>query len=112
MTKFRSKKIEHTIQLECIAWFRNEYMRKGEGIIIPVINEAAYDNSNFVICEGASDLIIVLQSEILFIEMKTATGRQKDKQIEFQILCESLGYRYVLCRNLNDFKDEINRSYF
>ena len=97
------------IQLECIAWFRNEFMRRDKGIIIPVINEAAYDNKSFTICEGASDLIVVLPEQVIFVEMKTATGTQRDKQKQFQELCQLLGYRYVICRTLQHFQNEINR---
>lgn len=110
MKTFRSKQKEHVIQLECIAWFRNEFERKNKGIVIPVVNEATYDNKTQVIKEGCSDLIIVLPKVVLFIELKTAIGKQRDAQISFQEQLSLLNYIYIVVRNLNDFKTAINEN--
>jgi hypothetical protein len=101
---FKSKASEHVIQLQCIAWFRNEFERKGLGIIIPVVNEATYNNSAQVIKEGASDTIVVLPKIVLFIELKTAIGKQSEVQIRFQNQLIVLEYKYYLCRTLEVFK--------
>ncbi len=101
---FRSKASEHVIQLACIAWFRNEFERKNLGCIIPVVNEATYDDKTQVIKKGASDLIVVLENTVLFIEMKNAIGVQKEAQEDFEKLVTSLNFKYYLCRNLDTFK--------
>ena len=95
---------EHVLQLEQIAWFRNELERKGLGVIIPVPNEATYKDKTFTICKGASDIIVVLKKAVLFIENKTTKGFQKPDQITFQNKIESLGYEYHICRSLDHFK--------
>ena len=96
---------EHRLQLECIAYFRNHFERYGKGVVIPVINEATYKNNNFEVCKGASDLILVLPKGVIFCELKTEKGVQSANQKEFQKRVESLGYRYLLVRSLDDFKN-------
>lgn len=96
---------EHTLQLECIAWFRNEYERHGKGCIIPVVNELSYKKKHVVIKDGASDLIIVIPNKVLFIELKVGYNNQQINQIKFQKLIESLGYEYHIVRSLEQFKN-------
>lgn len=102
--KWKSKKSEHIIQLECIAWFRNEFERKHTGCIIPIVNEATYNNAGHEIKAGASDTIVVLPKAVLFVENKTAIGTQSDDQISFENLISILGYKYYLNRSLTQFK--------
>ena len=52
---------------------------------------------------GVSDLILIKPNEVVFVEIKDEKGRQSDKQKEFQNKVELLGFRYILCRSLNDF---------
>jgi hypothetical protein len=44
----------------------------------------------------------------LFIELKTAKGRQTDNQKYFQKALEAQGYRYEVVRSLNDFRQIIS----
>ncbi len=50
---------------------------------------------------GAPDLIAV-KGKTLFIELKTARGRQSDYQKQFQADLEAAGGEYVLCRGVDD----------
>ena len=43
----------------------------------------------------------------LCIEFKTETGRQSDVQKSWQRIVESKGYRYVIIRSLEEFKEEV-----
>ena len=95
---------EHTLQLHIIAYFRNEFERHGKGIIIPVVNEATYKNNTFVICKGASDLIIILPNKTLFCELKVGSNKQSTQQIEFENIVSNLGHEYKLVRSLNEFQ--------
>lgn len=96
---------EHRLQLECIAYFRNEFERHGKGVIIPVVNEATYKNRTFEICKGASDLILVLPGRTIFCELKTAKGIQSNSQKEFESKVSTLGYKYIIIRSLEQFKN-------
>lgn len=96
---------EHTLQLEVIAFFRNNYQRKGLGVIIPVPNEYTYKDKSAVIEKGASDLIVILKGRTIFIENKSKKGSQSSDQILFQSKVELLNYEYHICRSLEQFKE-------
>lgn len=101
---------EHTLQLECIAQFRNDYERFGKGTIIPVVNELAAKRKDIEIKKGASDVIVVLINKVLFCELKVGRNGQSDAQKDFQKLVESLGFKYYLIRSLNEFKNILQQE--
>ena len=51
---------------------------------------------------GVSDIIIVTKKEILFVEIKTEKGVMSDNQKDFQKQIESLGYKYLIWKSLDD----------
>jgi Holliday junction resolvase len=53
---------------------------------------------------GISDLTAVRAGRVLFIELKTARGRQSDYQKQFQADLEAAGGEYVLCRGVDDLQ--------
>ncbi len=53
---------------------------------------------------GVSDLIMFIGKDVYCIEVKTSTGRQSDKQKEWQNRVELLGHKYFLVRSLDEFK--------
>jgi hypothetical protein len=60
---------------------------------------------------GASDLIIVLHGEVVFVELKFGgIGRQSQAQKEFQEQVEKRGHRYLLWRTIDDAAEFINRE--
>jgi Holliday junction resolvase len=54
--------------------------------------------------KGIPDLIAVKNGRVLFIELKTARGRQSDYQRKFQADLEAAGGEYVLCRGVDDLQ--------
>lgn len=44
----------------------------------------------------------------LAVEFKTEVGTQSDKQKEFQLRLEDNGYKYCICRSLDEFKTIIS----
>ena len=95
---------EHTLQLLCIAEFRNEFERHGTGIIIPVPNELAAKRKDFVICPGCSDTILVFSGRLVFCEFKVGFNSQQTNQIDFQKRVEKLGYEYYVVKSIESFK--------
>ncbi len=95
---------EHTLSLVCIAWFKNEYERFGTGCVIPVPNELARKRKDIVIKDGCSDLIILLPSKVLFIELKVGYNSQQDNQINFESLVNNLGFEYYVVKSVEQFK--------
>ena len=98
-----------------MAWFRLQYPRYA---LLLVANanggkrspiEAAIMKGEGVTA-GVADLTLYLPNEEyhgLLIEMKTAKGRQSPSQKLWQKLVQSAGYRYEVCRSLEEFQDLI-----
>ena len=55
---------------------------------------------------GLSDLVAVKDGRVLFIELKTKTGRQGKKQKEFEADLTAHGGEYLLCRGIEDLEGE------
>lgn len=53
---------------------------------------------------GVSDLIVVMPEKVLFVEVKTESGVQSEKQKEFEQKINALGYKYHIVRSLDEFK--------
>jgi Holliday junction resolvase len=54
---------------------------------------------------GVTDLIAVKDGRVLFIELKTARGRQSQHQKKFQADLEAAGGEYVLCRGVDELRE-------
>ncbi len=53
---------------------------------------------------GITDLIAVKGGRVIFLELKTKTGRQSQHQVKFQADIEAHGGEYVLCRGVEDLQ--------
>ena len=51
---------------------------------------------------GVADLVALLPERVVFLEVKTAKGRQTASQSHFQELCEILGHQYSVVRSVED----------
>ena len=97
---------EAKIQQKIVEFFRRNYYQKG--LILSIPNERSGFAQMKVLLQtgllsGASDILVILPGEILFVEVKTAIGRQSEKQKKFENNVKSLGYKYHLVRSLEDF---------
>lgn len=106
---------ENKIQANCYQWYHNNYCLKHHnprGVMFSVPNELAGTNKIAMmqakamgLVSGVSDTIIILPNgNIIFCEFKDATGKQSDKQKEFESIVTNLGFEYKIIRNLEDFK--------
>ena len=103
---------ENKIQQEIYLYFKLNYcLPKHENrcMIFSVPN----DSSNAVeqqrkvntgLLAGVSDLIMFIDTDVYFIEIKTSTGIQSDKQKDFESRVNLLGHKYFLVRSLDEFK--------
>lgn len=55
--------------------------------------------------KGISDLIAVKDGRVVFLEAKTAKGKQSDNQVKFQAEVESHGGEYRVVRCVEDVMD-------
>ncbi|QHB40620.1 VRR-NUC domain-containing protein [Flavobacterium phage vB_FspS_snusmum6-1] len=104
---------EDLLQQKCVIWFKNNYQMHGKGLIFAVPNGGT---RNIIEAKklkatgtmpGVSDLIVVLDSKVLFIELKTDIGKQSDAQIIFETKITNLNHEYILIRNEEEFKNAI-----
>ena len=54
--------------------------------------------------KGFPDLTALKDGLTLYIEVKTATGKQSAWQVEFEKICKAHGGTYVLARSVEDLK--------
>lgn len=108
---------EDKIQQDIFMWFNNNYCLKHHDprcIIFSVPNGGTRNKMEAMKLKstgmkaGVSDLIVILPNKVLFVEVKTETGRQSDKQIEFEKTITDLGYSYILVRSLGEFKTVVS----
>lgn len=108
-------KSESKIQQEIIMFYRNAYCLKHHSprcIIFSVPNESRSKQETLQkmaigMMPGVSDLLVVRENEVIFVEVKTPTGTQSASQKSFQATVETLGFRYILTRSLDDFKKQM-----
>lgn len=102
---------EHQIQAACVRWFEMQYPEY-DGLLFAVPNGGRRDKQTGALLReegvraGVSDLLLLVPSvryHGLCVEMKAAEGRQRPSQKEWQKKVERQGYRYALCRSLDDF---------
>jgi hypothetical protein len=96
------KKSEENIQKEII-----NYCKLNNILIFCVPNEATRNNSKFIgmgVLAGVSDLILVLQNRVIFVELKNHKGIQSEKQKAFESKVDNLGHQYIIIRSIDEFK--------
>lgn len=108
---------EHLIQVACVRWFRLQYPQLHLSLFA-VPNGGRRDEVTAGklkaegVVAGVADLLLLEPSMThhgLAIEMKTRSGRQRDTQKEWQHHIESRGYKYVICRSIDDFIMEVKK---
>jgi hypothetical protein len=101
---------EDIIQQSIVIWFKNNYVIHKKGLIFSVPNGGLRNKITAKILKltgslaGVSDLIVVQQNKITFVEVKTEKGVQSDSQKLFQELVEYFGFEYFIVKNLEQFK--------
>lgn len=106
---------ESRIQQSAVKWFRLQYPKLAP-LLFSVPNggyrnkiEAAIMKAEGTVA-GVADLILLYPSCLyhgLLIEMKTPKGRQRPTQKDWQNKVEQAGYKYIICRSLEDFMSQI-----
>ena len=112
---------EHDLQCACVKWFAYQHPEL-QGLLFAVPN-GSYRNKATAgklkaegVVAGVADLILLVPQWFttwrgqegckfagLCIEMKTKTGRQSSEQGLWQLKVEKYGYKYDVCRSLDDF---------
>lgn len=107
---------ESQIQHGCITWFRAQYPSLSR-LLFAVPNGGKRDSRTgtqmkYEGCiRGVADLILLVPKKgyaSLCIEMKTLKGVQSDEQRIWQRFAERANNKYVVCRSLEEFMNEVN----
>lgn len=109
---------ESALQTHCVAWFRWQYPKQAS-LLFSIPNGAHLHGTprqraaQWARLEregalaGAADLFLAIPSgnqHGLFIEMKTAKGKQTPAQKAFQEVVDAQGYGYVIIKELDQFQ--------
>lgn len=109
------KNIESKIQIACVNWFRYQYPQFRK-LLFSVPNGGVRNSITGAILKaegalsGVSDLLLLIPNKhyaSLCIEMKQPKGVQRDSQKEWQKAVEDAGNKYVICRSLEQFMQEV-----
>lgn len=108
----RPRHIESQIQRQIVQWFRLQYPK----YIIAAIPNGGQRNALEAkimkgegVLAGFSDLVVIAEANVLFVEVKTKEGRQSELQKKFQADVERLGFQYSVCRSLQDFQMTVEK---
>lgn len=107
---------ESELQAIIVAYFRYNYPQY---LIYSSLNGVKISGSNKYgiiakqkkegMLNGVADLEVILPNKVLFIELKTAIGKQSPDQIVMQQKLTELGHSYYLVRSLEEFKQVISK---
>lgn len=107
----KPKDEEHKIQVSMVNWFRIQYPSMRHNLF-SVPNGGRRDAVTGAklkaegVLPGVSDLILLKSNRFygaLLIETKTKKGVQRESQKEWEAKITADGYKYVVCRSLDDF---------
>ena len=108
--------LEARLQQACVQWFNTQYHRYYRLLysslngVHTTAQQARTAKAEGMIA-GVADLTLSVARHGyhgLFIEMKHGKeGRQSEAQKAWQKMVEEQGYRYVICRSFDDFRNEI-----
>lgn len=122
--------VESYTQQACVTWFNAAYPSLS-GMLFAVPNDGKRAMKTIrtstgykTICvggsrkkaeglvTGVSDLILLVPRGgfgSLCIEVKTAKGRQSPEQKEWQRKAEMAGNKYIICRDVENFSEEVKK---
>jgi len=118
--------LEDTLQEGCVKWFRYAYPHV---VIFAIPNggsrnpiEAAKLKRTGTLA-GVADLFVMKSKEYpdskyperyihiwhgLFIELKVGKNTLSESQADFSALSQAAGYRYTICRSIDEFMNVVN----
>lgn len=105
-------KSESKIQQEIYQWYWNNFClpsHENREMILHIPNENQHRLMSIGVYAGAADLLVTVLGKVLFVEVKTETGKQSPKQKLFEKHCVNVGIPYYLVRSLEEFKELIKQ---
>lgn len=112
-----SRQFESNLQQTCVKWFRYQYPKLNKCLFaIPNEGKRNPKNASRMYAEGmlagVSDLFLAIPKGCwhgFFIEMKWDKNILTNKQKEFQEAVGKVGYRVIVIRSFDEFKNQIEK---
>ena len=100
---------EDKLQAEIVQWYSLQYGKKHDKCLFHCNNKAknAIEGNRMKamgVKTGVSDLIMVINGKVIFVELKTLKGIQGKEQKEFENQVKELNQIYLVIRTLEEFK--------
>jgi hypothetical protein len=107
LQEYRDTVAEHPIQVQIVNYIKLQGAPNVFAVAIPNAGKRSPRRGRWMKAEGltpgAADLCVLIpDGHCIWMETKTATGRQSSSQKTFELRCEKLGHDYVLVRSLDD----------
>lgn len=105
---------ELRLQQNCYVELHNHYPHL-RGLFFRIKNEGtnritgAIDRASGVIPGVADSCLLLPGGAAVFIEFKTPTGKQSQKQQEWQRIIEAAGFEYYVIKTLEEFKELLTK---
>lgn len=103
---------EHNLQVQVINLLRNYYNL----LVFAVPNGGsrnlfeARNLKNEGVMAGVSDLILVLNGVVIFLELKAGRNKQQESQKIFEKKVKELGHQYYVVRSLDDVMEILKNN--
>ena len=113
----QEKQSENNIHQSIFKWYHNTFCLSfhiQRSLIFSIPNQNHHRLAMVgIIKAGVSDLVVIHRVEnknarIIFVEVKTETGKQSPSQKQFEKHVQSMGLEYYVIRSLEKFKSIIN----
>lgn len=109
---------EDDLEMSCKKWFDYAYKKHklllhhspNEGLL-PKTEKDGAKRKSMGVRAGFPDFILLVPNKdypFMAIELKTQSGKQSESQKAYQKAVETAGGKYVICRSLQEFMNEIN----
>lgn len=103
---------EFKLQAQCFRYHWNERPQE-RGRLFTVNNNSGGKFEGAImkamgVVAGVADMMYLSDAGLIALEFKTPTGRQSPAQKEWQAVIEAAGYRYVIIRTFQEFKQTLN----
>lgn len=103
---------EFKLQAECFRYHWNERPQE-RGRLFTVNNNSGGKFEGAImkamgVVAGVADMMYLSNAGLIALEFKTPTGRQSPVQKQWQETIEAAGYRYVIIRTFEEFKQTLN----
>ena len=104
---------EYNLQAACVKLFAmlrpNEHGLLFLNLNNPRSRSNGYFLKNIGLTAGVADMTYLSRKGAVFLEFKTPKGKQSLSQKWWQERVESVGYRYVVIRSIEEFQNLLNK---